>query len=122
MALRAGGERRLGSMRGPEREVGEGWVVIAVTALFRAKRGQESQLERVLRELAQKVRDAEPGCLFYRAARSQHDRQLYLLIERYTDEEALAAHANSEHSRAATPALMECLEERPEVSLFEELE
>jgi quinol monooxygenase YgiN len=96
--------------------------VIAVTALLKAKPGEEDQLERVLRELAQKVRDAEPGCALYRVARSQHDPQLYLLIERYTDEEALAAHANSAHSRDATPALMESLEERPEISLFEELE
>jgi len=96
--------------------------VIAVTALLKAKRGEEDELERILRELAQKVRGAEPGCLLYRVARSQHDRQLYAVIERYTDEEALAAHANSEHNRDATPALMECLEERPEISLFEELE
>jgi quinol monooxygenase YgiN len=96
--------------------------VIAVTARLRAKRGEEDRLERVLRELAQKVRGAEPGCVLYQVARSQHDRQLYLLIERYTDEEALAAHANSEHNRDATPALMESLEERPEISLFEELE
>jgi quinol monooxygenase YgiN len=96
--------------------------VIAVTALLKAKPGQEGELERVLCELAQKVRDAEPDCLLYRVARSQHDRQLYALIERYTDEEALAAHANSEHNREATPALMECLEARPEIALFEELE
>ena len=96
--------------------------MIAVTALLKAKRGQEDQLEHVLRELGQKVRGAEPGCLLYRAARSQHDRQLYLVIERYADEEALAAHANSEHNRDATPELMKCLEERPEISLFEELE
>ncbi len=96
--------------------------MIAVTALLKAKRGEEAQLERILRELAQKVRGAEPGCLLYRVARSQHDRQLYLVIERYIDEEALAAHTNSEHNRDATPALMECLEERPKISLFEELE
>jgi quinol monooxygenase YgiN len=96
--------------------------VVAVTALLKAKPGQEDALERVLRELARKVCDAEPGCLLYRVARSRHDRQLYALIERYTGEEALAAHANSEHNRDATPALMECLEERPEIALFEELE
>jgi quinol monooxygenase YgiN len=96
--------------------------VIAVTALLKAKRGEEDQLERVLRELAQKVRGTEPGCLLYQVARSQHDRQLYVVIERYSDEEAMAAHANSEHNREATPALMDCLEERPEIALFEELE
>ena len=96
--------------------------MIAVTALLKAKRGEEDQLERVLRELAQKVRGAEPGCLLYQVARSQHDHQLYAVIERYTDEEALAAHANSEHNRDATPALMECLDGRPEIALFEELE
>ena len=48
--------------------------MIAVTALLKAKSGQEDQLERVLCELARKVRDAEPDCLLYRVARSQHDR------------------------------------------------
>jgi quinol monooxygenase YgiN len=96
--------------------------VIAVTALLKVKRGEEDQLERVLRELARKVRNEESGCVLYRAARSRHDHQLYALIERYVDEEALAVHANSEHYRDATPALMECLEERPEIALFEEIE
>ncbi|HEY5657517.1 MAG TPA: putative quinol monooxygenase [Myxococcota bacterium] len=96
--------------------------MIAVTALLRAKRGAEDELARVLRELTRRVRESEPRCLLYQAAQSQHERQLYLVFERYADEEALAAHANSAHVRDATPALMACLEDRPQIALFEELE
>jgi len=96
--------------------------MLSMTALLRAKKGEEAALERVLCDLARQVAQNEPGCLLYRAARSKHDPQLYVLIERYRDEDALAAHANAEHYREAVPALMACLEGRPEIALFDELE
>ena len=96
--------------------------MVAVTALLRAKKGSEAALERILRELSESVREQEPDCLLYRAARSQHDPQLYVVLERYADEAALAAHANSEHYRSAISELMESLEDMPEIALFNEIE
>jgi quinol monooxygenase YgiN len=96
--------------------------MIAVTARLRAKKGEEAALERELCDLARQVAENEPDCLLYRAARSKHDPQLYVVIERYRDDESLAAHANAEHYRNALPALMKRLDGHPEIALFEELE
>lgn len=96
--------------------------MIAVTASLRAKPGSEADLERLLRDLAEKVTASEKGCREYRAARAQHDPRLYLLFERYDDEEALADHANAEHYREAIGELMDCLEGRPRLVLYETLE
>ena len=80
--------------------------MLSVTARLRAKKGEEAALERALCDLARQVTANEPGCLLYRAARSKHDPQLYMVIERYRDEESLAAHANAEHYRNALPVMM----------------
>lgn len=95
--------------------------MLSITARLRAKKGEQDALERVLCELERQVLQNESGCLLFRAARSKHDPQLYVLIERYRDEDALADHANSEHYREALPALMERLEGHPEIALFDEL-
>jgi len=96
--------------------------VIAVTARLRARRGEEEAVAAALRALTQSVRAEEPACLLYRAARSKHDPQLFVVLERYRDDAALAAHANSAHFREAVPALLDLLEGQPEIALFDELE
>ena len=95
--------------------------MIAVTAELRAKEGREADLEKLMRQLAEQVRDGEPGCRLYVFARSKHDPRLYLTLERYDDEEALSAHSHAEHYTRALPGLMDCLAELPRVALFEEL-
>ncbi|MDH5305618.1 MAG: antibiotic biosynthesis monooxygenase [Myxococcales bacterium] len=89
---------------------------------MRARKGEEAALARELCELAQRVRELEPDCLLYRAARSQHDERLFIVLEHYRDADALAAHANSEHYRDAVTALLERLEERPEIALFDAID
>jgi len=95
--------------------------VIAVTSRLVARPGREPQLEKLLGELAAQVRSREAGCALFLAARSPHDPRIFLLIERYVDALAHAAHANAEHFAAALPDLMECLEGHPEIALFHEL-
>lgn len=92
--------------------------MVATTALLKAKPGREEELERVLRTLESEVRANEPGCESWRPLRSRHDPRLYLLVERYADDEALAAHANSSHYIEAIPSLMDCLEEPPRLAIF----
>lgn len=100
---------------------GAGARTVVVTMSLRARAGREDALAGALRELAAVVRREEPGCLEYRAARSQNEPLHFLVVERYRDEEALAAHANSEHLREALPSLMDCLEEPPRVAIFDAL-
>jgi len=96
-------------------------TTVAVTTRLVAKPGREQALAAVLTRLAATVRGAEPGCLEYRPARSQHDARHFLVVERYRDAEALAAHANAEHLRELLPELMECLETPPDVAVFDAL-
>ncbi len=95
--------------------------MIAVTEVLRVKQGRQGALEKHLGRLAEQVRDAEPGCHLFVVTRSKHDPQLYQILQRYDDEEALSAHSHAEHYTAALGGLMECLEEPPRVALFEEI-
>jgi quinol monooxygenase YgiN len=95
--------------------------MIAVTSELRAKPGCQADLEKRLRELAERVREAESGCSLYLVVRSKHDAQLYLTFARYDDEEALSVHSRARHYTGALPALMDCLEEPPRVALFDEI-
>lgn len=96
-------------------------TTVAVTTTLRAKAGREEELAGVLRRFAARVRREEAGCLAFQPARSQHESSRFVVIERYRDAEALAAHANAEHFREVLPSLMDCLETPPEVALFDEL-
>lgn len=96
--------------------------MISVVAELRAKDGRQKDLERQMGRLAERVRADEPGCRLYVFARSRHDPLLYVTLERYDDEDALAAHSHAEHYTAAIRGMMDCLEEPPRVALYEELQ
>jgi (4S)-4-hydroxy-5-phosphonooxypentane-2,3-dione isomerase len=68
-------------------------------ARYRVKAGQGDLVERALLEMAKAVREDEPGCLVYRAARSGEDPQVFVLYEEYEDEAALLAHRETPHFR-----------------------
>ena len=95
--------------------------MLAVTSRLKVKKGREAEFERTALALAEKSLANETGCHDFRLTRSKHDPQTYELLERYSDEEALASHSNSEHLRDAIPTLMDCLEGIPLVALFEEI-
>jgi quinol monooxygenase YgiN len=50
-----------------------------------------------LAEMKQLVAASEPGCLLYQVSRSRDDSGVLLLVETYTDDEAMAAHRVTEH-------------------------
>ena len=68
-------------------------------ARYRAEPGQGDIVERTLLEMAGAVRQDEPGCLVYRAARSTEDPEAFVLYEEYEDEAALLAHRETPHFR-----------------------
>jgi quinol monooxygenase YgiN len=96
-------------------------LVIAVTATLKAKAGKEQDLARAIQTLAQKVRANEPDCKLYQLARSKSDPQLFVLIERYTDDAALARHSNTDYFKAGIGEMMALVEGRPEIKLFDEI-
>ena len=73
--------------------------MIGVTAKLNVKAGMETEFEAVFMDLQDAVRANEPGCLMYQLCRD--DDGDYYVLEMYESEEALAAHGQSEHFKAA---------------------
>lgn len=71
-------------------------MAYALTAKWTAKAGEEETVYEAIRQLIEPSR-AEPGCRLYQANRSLNDPRVFLLYEIYDDEEAYAAHGESEH-------------------------
>ena len=69
-------------------------VVLAVTWV--AREGEADAVAELLRQL-RPLSLAEPGCLQYDVLRDPDDPAGFFLYERYTDDEAFAAHQASDH-------------------------
>jgi quinol monooxygenase YgiN len=95
--------------------------VLAVKSRLKVKKGRETDFVRVALALAERTLATEKDCHGFQLTQSKHDPQIYELLERYSDDEALASHSNTEHLRDALPALMDCLEGTPVVALFDEI-
>ena len=69
---------------------------LTLTATWRAREGEEAEVERILRTMVPLTLQ-EPGCLTYIALRSDEDPREFLLFEQYQDKAALDAHQASDH-------------------------
>jgi quinol monooxygenase YgiN len=67
-----------------------------VVARYKAREGQEDRVETALRRMVEPTR-AEPGNLGYEALRDPAEPGVFVLIERYADEDAFAEHLSTEH-------------------------
>jgi quinol monooxygenase YgiN len=70
---------------------------IILTAIVKAKPGQEEAVKKVLVALVEPTRK-EPGCLCYNLHQSKSDKAQFMFYEQWASKEALDTHAN-------TPAL-----------------
>lgn len=71
-------------------------MAFVVAALWRAKKGQEETIARVIEKMTP-LSKQEPGCLFYQAHRSKDDPQLFFLYEQYVNEAGYEAHMATPH-------------------------
>lgn len=94
--------------------------MLSVIATLEAKEGRESELETVMRELGGQVLANEPGCKLYALHRAKAPRT-YVMLERYVDREALAAHSQSAHFRGAMGRLLPLLAGAPKIEALEEV-
>ncbi len=69
-------------------------MTLTLSVRWVAKAGEAERVAAILRQLVEPTR-AEPGCLQYDVHRDAADPQVFVLWERYVDEEALAAHTNA---------------------------
>ena len=94
---------------------------IGLLAKITVQEGKNEAFEKAFLELTAKVRANESGNIFYALNRSQTDPQLYIVMEQYTDAEALEVHRKSDYFRAANSVLGGLVAGAPEIELFEAL-
>ena len=73
-------------------------MTIVLVARWVAREGEEEAVAAAVAQLVRAARE-EPGCLLLQAHRDPNDPRVFLFYERFTDEAALAAHAETEHLR-----------------------
>lgn len=97
--------------------------VLTVVAKIRAAKGKGDALAALLREQADVVRKAEPGCLVYRPHRSTKDPDLFIFYEQYRDEAAFDVHRKAPHLAAYRERRDEegLTEGQPEVEIYRSL-
>jgi quinol monooxygenase YgiN len=87
--------------------------LIFITAKFRVRPEDADRWPEITREFTEATR-AEPGCLWFDWSRSVEDPHQYVLVEAFQDD-AGAAHVQSDHFKKAQETLPPHLVETPRV-------
>jgi quinol monooxygenase YgiN len=91
--------------------------MIFITAKFRVKPQDADRWPEISREFTEATR-AEPGCMWFDWSRSLDDPAEYVLVEAFRDDDAGAAHVQSDHFKAARKTLPPHLAETPRIVNF----
>ena len=92
----------------------------SIVATLKAKPGQEDALKSIALQLAAAVRANEPGCLLYTLSKGD-DPVTYVFMERYANDEALAAHRGTDHFRSLGREMGAFMDGPPSVLRMKEL-
>jgi quinol monooxygenase YgiN len=88
--------------------------MIFITAKFRVRPEDADRWMDVVGDFTRATR-AEPGCLWFDWSRSVDDPSEYVLVEAFRDNDAGAAHVQSDHFRIAQKTLPPHLAETPRI-------
>ena len=88
--------------------------MIFITAKFKVLPEHAEEWPEIVRGFTEATR-AEAGCLWFQWSRSLDDPNEYVLIEAFADDDAGAAHVQSEHFAAACAHLPKHLAETPAI-------
>ena len=91
---------------------------IILTAIVKAKAGQEEAVKKVLVALVEPTRK-EPGCLCYNLHQSKSDKTQFMFYEQWASKEALDTHSNTPHLRALPERLKDKTETGVGVTFYE---
>ncbi|HEX4180867.1 MAG TPA: putative quinol monooxygenase [Caulobacteraceae bacterium] len=94
-------------------------MTIGVVAILKVQEGKNAEFEAVFTELTAQVRANEKGNLAYQLTKSRGDPNTYKVLELYADQDALTAHGQSDHFKAAGPKMGPCLAGRPEIEYLD---
>ncbi|HEX7776314.1 MAG TPA: antibiotic biosynthesis monooxygenase family protein, partial [Parvibaculum sp.] len=95
--------------------------VLGVVATIKVQPGKEAEFEKAFADLRSKVRANEKGNLQYDIFKMK-DEPTYIAMEQYASKEALAAHGESEHFKAAGAALGAVLAGAPVLQIIKKVE
>ncbi|MBW1681952.1 MAG: antibiotic biosynthesis monooxygenase [Deltaproteobacteria bacterium] len=95
--------------------------MITIVAKLKVQAGKEEALKEAMREVAEKVRSAEPGNLAYVPHQSQSDPTVFLFYEKYKDQAAIDFHRQQDHYKAFGKKAAGLLAGKPEVEFYEEI-
>ncbi|MFF7969453.1 putative quinol monooxygenase [Streptomyces sp. NPDC007903] len=88
--------------------------MIFITAKFKVRPEHADRWPEITADFTAATR-GEPGCLWFDWSRNIEDPTEYVLVEAFRDDEAGAAHVQSEHFKAAQRTLPPHLAETPRV-------
>ncbi len=71
--------------------------MIGVVAILKVQEDKASDFEAIFTELSGKVRANEPGNLLYQLTKSRTEPGVYKVLELYKDQDALAAHGQTDY-------------------------
>jgi quinol monooxygenase YgiN len=81
---------------------------------FRAKPGKSEEMKAFWLEMQKEVARSEPGNVQYDLLVIAGDPEVYVIIERYKDAAAVAAHGQSERAKAMFAKLAELMDGSPQ--------
>ena len=94
--------------------------MIGIIAKLRIKPGSNADFEATMKALQAKVHADEPGNKLY-ALHKTDDVNVYVMLERYEDDAALAAHRAAPHFRELGRKLGDYLDGKPDVQRLQEI-
>ena len=95
--------------------------MISVIAKLTVQEGKADETIQMMKELLKKVA-TEEGTLLYSLNRKKSEPNTIVVIERYTDKEALNAHSTTAHFKEFSAKLGKVLAGKPDISVLEELD
>ena len=104
----------------PQKHPASRTMIQSIVATIRAKAGQEAELKAAALQLVAAVRANEPGCLLYTLSQGDAPGS-FVFMERYADEEALAAHRGTAHFKTLGRAMGAFMDGAPSVQRMVEI-
>lgn len=95
--------------------------MITLIARMKVAEGKDEEFKAVFATLSAAVNANEEGCSLYQLTTTRTPGE-YVVVERYVDKAAIAAHGASEHFKAAGPGLGACLAGAPELEQLRDVE
>ena len=90
-------------------------MAIGINARLKIKEGMNEEFEGIFLKLQAAVAEKEPGNNFYALHKSADDPQTYVVLEQYSDEDALKAHGGSDHFRSLGREMGKCMDGGPQL-------